>query len=91
MREIGAEAFARCEQLARVQLNEGLERLGAKEIVGDLRYRGNVFASSAVRDVRLPSMLKTLEARTFFDCQNLCRIAIPSGVECIEEECFYEC
>ena len=91
MRDVGAEAFARCEQLVRVQLNEGLERLGPKETVGDLRYRGNVFASSAVQDVRLPSTLKTLEVRTFFDCENLYRIAIPNGVECIEEECFYEC
>ena len=91
MRDVGAEAFTRCEQLVCVQLNEGLERLGPKEIVGDFRYRGNVFAFSTVHDVRLPSTLKTLEVRTFFDCENLCRIAIPNGVECIEDECFYEC
>lgn len=42
-REVGTWAFSRCKQLKRVQLNEGLEKLGTKEVIDGEEYRGYVF------------------------------------------------
>ena len=87
-REVCAEAFYRCEYLRSVQLNEGLQKLGAKEVVNGRECEGEVFLGSALESIRLPSTLKRIEYRTFSCCENLRSIDIPSGVECIGEKCF---
>ena len=47
-------AFSGCEKLKSVYLNDGLEKLGAKETVGGSGYEGGVFLKSAIESVRLP-------------------------------------
>lgn len=88
IREVGAKAFYGCKQLKRVQLNESLERLGAREIVDRYNFEGQVFARSAIESVTLPSTLKRIEKETFLECKNIKKIEIPSGVEYIGEYCF---
>lgn len=88
MREVSAWAFWRCKQLRRALLNEGLEILGKKGFLGKQKYDGNAFAESALETTWLQSTLRRLEARTFYDCRNLKRLEIPSGVEHLGEECF---
>ena len=41
-----------------------------------------------MRNIRLPSTLNGIEARTFESCKSLKSIEIPKGVECIGEYCF---
>ena len=50
-----------------VQLNEGLEKLGAKEIINGEELEGRVFLGSVIRDIKIPSTLKRIEAKTFYD------------------------
>lgn len=88
VREIGAGALSDCYQLRSVQLNEGLQKLGAKEVIDGEEHEGEVFAGSAIESIGLPFTLRRIEARTFFDCRRLGRIEIPDGVEYIGEKCF---
>ena len=60
-----------------MRLNDGLRKLGE-----------SAFSSSSVADIRLPSTLKRLEAKTFCCCKNLRSVEIPNGVEHIGERCF---
>lgn len=43
VREVGAGAYCNCGRLKNVRLNEGLEKLGAKEVVNGEEYEGMVF------------------------------------------------
>ena len=71
-----------------MRLNEGLEKLGEKEVINGNEWEGCVFSGSAIESIKLPSTLKRLEEWTFYNCKNLKRIEIPSGVEYIGKLCF---
>ena len=71
-----------------MQLNEGLERLGAKEVINGKEYEGGAFAGTALESIRLPSTLKRIEAEMFYSCENLKSVDVPDGVELIGESCF---
>ena len=71
-----------------MQLNDGLEELGAKEVINGSKYEGEVFAESAIETVKLPSALKRIEEKTFYGCEHLKSVKILSGVECVGEGCF---
>ena len=66
-------------------MNEGLEKLGEYKNGRE----GDVFAYSAIENIRLPSTLKRIEIGTFKLCKNLKNVIIPSGVEFIGDWCFY--
>ena len=70
LRVLAQAAFYRCLHLRRVELNEGLEVLGADEKEEDRSCYG-VFEESAVEDVRLPDSLKRIESRAFEGCKGL--------------------
>ena len=71
-----------------MQLNDGLEELGAKEVINGSKYEGEVFTESAIERVTLPSALKRIEEKTFYGCEHLKSVKILSGTECIGEGCF---
>ena len=71
-----------------MQLNEGLEKLGEKEVINGREYEGAVFYETAIEAITLPSTLKRLEKKTFSYCHNLKQLEIPDGVEYIGERCF---
>ena len=48
-----------------VVLNEGLERLGAKETRDGWEYEGRTFSETAIESIRIPSTLKRIEEETF--------------------------
>ena len=73
-----------------MELNEGLEKLGAREIVDGEEWEGEVFIGSAIEDIRLPSTLKIIGAETFSRCKGLKRVEISDGVEHIGEKCFWD-
>ena len=72
-----------------MQLNEGLEKLGEKEVIGKEEYEGRVFYGSGITAISLPSTLKKIEAETFRNCRNLKRVDIPNGTEYIGAGCFW--
>ena len=71
-----------------MRLNEGLEKLGEKEVINGKEYEGEVFAWSNIETIVFPSTLKRMESETFLGCKNLKRIEIPNGVKYIGEKCF---
>lgn len=76
VREVGAEAFMECKQLKSVRLNEGLKKLGETMSVCREKRKGKVFTNSAIRSVKIPSTLKTVEAETFSGCEKLARVKL---------------
>ena len=86
-REIEEDAITRASPRS-VVLNEGLERLGAKETRDGWEYEGRAFSETAIESVRLPSTLKRIEAEAFYQCDNLQTVEIPNGVEHIGKTCF---
>lgn len=91
VKEVGAAAFANCKWLKRVQLNEGLETLGQREVLYGEECEGKVFQETAIESIKIPSTLKRIEYETFNCCKNLKSVEIPNGVEYIGEYCFAGC
>ena len=93
LRIIRQGAFAECESLRTVVLNEGLEVLGYADYppknTGYQFYFG-VFEGSAVEHVELPSTLRQIEYNVFENCQNLKNISLPDGLTYIGERCFMD-
>lgn len=58
-------------------MNEGLKRLGEGS-----------FSSSTIKDIRFPSTLRVIKARTFENCKSLESAEIPNGIKYIENMCF---
>ena len=69
-------------------LNEGLQMLGAYEVIGEKKFVGKVFLNSALESIRLPSTLKDIECNTFENCKNLKSVWLPDKLERIGKQCF---
>lgn len=77
--EIGA--FSGTSNLAEINLNEGLERIGH-----------NAFATIAISEIHFPSTLKKIDGDAFTGCNNLTSVVIPGNVEHIDSNAaFYGC
>lgn len=63
-----------------VELEEGLETIGA-----------GTFAGTNLKEVVLPSTMKTLESRAFNDCYELESVTLNNGLETVETYAFGEC
>lgn len=46
---------------------------------------------SGLSEIVLPTTLKTIDYRAFYDCSALANIALPNGLEELSEESFYGC
>ena len=64
-------------------MNEGLQKLGAKEQVKNKDMTGSCFASSALESIRLPSTLRVLEDTMFVECKSLRIVEFSEGLETI--------
>eukprot|EP00980_Cylindrotheca_fusiformis_P020482 scaffold7537_cov79-Cylindrotheca_fusiformis.AAC.1 len=74
-------AFDGCTSLARLVLNEGLERIGR-----------NAFAfCDSLTEVETPSTVEVIDELAFQDCTLLARIVLNEGLERIGENAFLEC
>ena len=63
LREIGQSAFRRCRQLAHVELNEGLQVLGA-----------GCFAESGVSSIHIPESVLEIGEEAFSGCVHLASV-----------------
>ena len=77
---IGGFAFAECKCLRKVQLNEGLDVLGAEGNFSQRIFKGHVFQGSALSEITIPSTLKAIEIGTFLDCKSLKSVELPEGL-----------
>ena len=87
VREVGECAFAWCKQLKDVWLNEGLEELGTY----GSRASDDVFYSSGLQNVHLPSTLQTIGSCAFKHCEDLKSIVLPSGLRKLDYCAFGHC
>lgn len=79
--QIGDDAFAGCENLVQVTIQEGVTAIG-----------GSAFADcSNLTDVILPDSVTHIGAAAFSGCENLKNINIPEGIDSIEELTFFGC
>ena len=77
VRVIRQNAFARCEVLRWVELNEGLKRI-----------ENFAFACCALEYIRIPSSVQDLEVHAFNECQNLLRVEFCEQIEALVTEVF---
>ena len=90
VKSVGTNAFSKCKQLRKVELNEGLEKLGAKESVNGNDYEGYVFYGSTIESIKIPSTLKVIEIYTFAECENLKNVVFEEGLQEICRTAFFE-
>ena len=77
---IGAEAFARCGELASARL-DGVTELGSSAFAG----------CEKLGNVDLPETLRTIGPSAFYGCGEMTEINVPSGVEQIGTGAFGGC
>ncbi|MBQ8287924.1 MAG: leucine-rich repeat domain-containing protein [Clostridia bacterium] len=73
VRSVGERAFASCQKLKNVVLNEGLTSIG-------------MFAfayNNALEEIVIPSTIQTLGMSTFFNCRSLKRVTLQEGLTTI--------
>ena len=76
---IDYHAFFMCRKLSEVHLSEGLEELGGFSYCG------------ALREIKIPSTVKTIGTAAFQACVGLTEIEIPDGVTTIWDKAFAAC
>ena len=55
---------------------------------GEKEHAGEVFAESGIESLKLPSTLKTVEANTFYRCEQLRSVEFSEGLEKIGARAF---
>eukprot|EP00980_Cylindrotheca_fusiformis_P018924 scaffold6322_cov59-Cylindrotheca_fusiformis.AAC.20 len=81
VKEIDDEAFEYCTLLARLGLNEGLERIG----------KGAFYQCVYLRRMEIPSTVNVIESHAFHACKLLKRLGLNEGLERIGDEAFTAC
>ena len=76
---IGFGAFANCEKLRIIDFNDQLSTIGV-----------NAFLGTGLREVYIPSSVKTIEDGAFSYCDQLEKVVIPGNTK-INNECFSGC
>ena len=79
-RIISEKAFAECESLTDVQINNGVEKIGYK-----------AFYRCPLHSIRLPDTLQSLGPEAFKDCDKLTDVTLGKGLDSIKEATFSGC
>lgn len=82
LRQIGPGAFAYCTRLKRVELNEGLERIGVEDDRPDSRRSycdRMVFQNSAIRELTIPSTVREVGDDAFLCGRRLRVVWVQEG------------
>ena len=81
MRSVGDRAFANCQYLKTVVLNEGLTS------VASFAFAYN----NALEEIVIPSTIQTLGTKIFVDCRKLKKVTLPEGLTTIPYGFFAGC
>ncbi len=80
IKTIGTYAFAACDKITALTLNEGIETIGDE-----------VFYDLAIEEVTLPNSITSLGKGVFYSCSNLMKVTLGNGLTTIPEEAFAYC
>lgn len=80
MKIIGSYAFSACNQLTKIEMNEGLETI----------KKGAFYHCESLKEIKLPDTLKKIEEAAFCE-DRFDSIIIPKGVKKIGTQAFYNC
>ena len=88
VKSIGSNAFAKCNNLAVVELPESLEEIGERAFLGCRRL---VWINSSGIGNDIPHNVKEIKEDTFSTCLSLTRIGFPDGLKKIRSGAFWAC
>ena len=80
IKEIGDSSFSQCKNLKKINLPEGLLKIG--------KY---AFSNCAFEEITLPSTLQGLENDAFSDCYSLQNVVLNEGLKKIGDWAFAKC
>ncbi len=80
VKKIGFRAFARCGNLEKVVLGEGLERIEKK-----------AFVDCGLREITIPYSVREIGESAFFYCEQLETVTIQNPETRVETSAFFEC
>ena len=79
--DIATNAFENCKSLKRVNLSNGLERIGEAAFSGCIN----------LPNIWLPTTLKAIYGKAFYGCVQLLQVYIPNSVTMIKYQAFMGC
>ena len=83
---VGSHAFKGCTNIESVTLHEGLASIGNYSFY---ELRPDYYTLlGGIRDIKLPSTLKTIGTRAFSKCYGLKLLTLPEGVETLKDYAF---
>ena len=81
IRTIAYYAFATCEELEKINFNEGLETIGKEAF----------FYCTSLKELLFPETLIEIGKQAFWACEDLESISFPSSLETIGDNAFDDC
>lgn len=103
LKEIKDNAFAYCMELQKIELNEGLTRIGASAFMGTYALLGNLVLPSTLQhigayafafsnaNIVLGNNIKTIDRYAFTGCNNIETMVLPNSVITLGEFTFENC
>ena len=100
---IGEDAFAKCEDLTKIELPDSITELrsGAflgceklKEVKLSLKLQvlgGYAFCECPITSIEVPKMVEEIGAFAFLDCDQLLQVSLPEGLRKIKTGTFSGC
>jgi len=76
----GCGPFIGCDSLTDVSIEEGMVTIPTQ-----------LFRGSGIKEIHIPSSVKSIDADAFFNCRSLENVVFPDGLENIGSGCFYGC
>ncbi|KAL3936670.1 MAG: hypothetical protein SGBAC_008067 [Bacillariaceae sp.] len=104
--DVGMSAFGKCTRLESVTMSCTTLRMGASVFDGCTSLETVTFSEgcilmelqnstfrncSALKDLRLPASLKTINEKCFENCSSLCRMDLPASLVRIGDSAFQRC
>ena len=98
---LGSDAFAECAALSQVTLSEGLTTIGARafyncsalktiQLPKSINSLVSAFSHCGLEEIEIPENVLILDG-TFYECNKLTKVILPSSLTTIDENSFYNC
>jgi uncharacterized protein YjdB len=81
VKSVGCDAFAFCQDLKSVKLDDGITDIGPRAFDG----------CKNLTNIDIPDSVNNIESKAFYNCNSLTSIKIPDGVVALSKGTFYCC